>query len=383
LQEASTSTCSDRTLLALYTTGSRLVRRAQDLALPEPETQVRLADELLWVAAQIMGLRGEFPLAYDEGMSESVRAASPKESLKVLSARLMRPGLASVQTRLTDLETRLNDGLHQLHVAIDKTAADRVKYDSELEYWRYLVKRGGARADFGDDFEIVFGRWTRLRLLKLGQFLGLPDEGNLGDIDDWCRDRSVVEIGAGPSPAVAAARRGWRRCVAVDPLARGYAEEGLVPASCQHVIYIEAPGERIPLAAGFADVVVCENCLDHVSDPAEVVREMRRLLAPGGYLWLFVDLSDHQDHMHPHPMNVEKLRRLLAGFETVREDISDHRAHPEAYGGYRVLCRRPPSDAATLPAHAAPAQQRPMRSPESPAESGDIDVKWPKSTHAE
>lgn len=263
-------------------------------------------------------------------------AKGAKQTLKHLSMRLMRPGLLSVHERLNEMERRIV----KLHGAVDQNAADRLKYDSELEYWRYLVKRGGAEKDFGEAFEVVFARWMRRRLERLGKFLGLPAIGQLGDIDEWCRGRSVVEIGAGPYPAVAAALQGWKRCVAVDPIARGYVEEDLVPASCGHVVYIEAPGERIPLPNGFADVVICENCLDHVTDPASVIREIDRLLAPGGYLWIFVDLSEHQDHMHPHPMSEAKMRRLLSRFELMRVDVSSHKAHPEAYGGFRALARK-------------------------------------------
>ena len=89
--------------------------------------------------------------------------------------------------------------------ALFSSMLDRIKYDSELEYWRYLVKRGGAEKDFGEPFEVVFGRWMRRRIEKLGVFLGLPEIGLAGDVDDWCASRSVVEIGAGPYPAVAAA----------------------------------------------------------------------------------------------------------------------------------------------------------------------------------
>lgn len=214
-----------------------------------------------------------------------------------------------------------------------------MKYDSELQYWRYLVKGGGAQKDFGDSFERVFGNWQRNRIRKLANFMGVPED----QIDDWCRERSALEIGSGPYPAVAAARKGWKKCVAVDPIARGYVEEGLVPECCSHVVFVAAKGERIPLPSAFADVLICENCLDHVSDPPAVVREMFRLVKPGGLLWFFVDLSNHVDHMHPHAMNEQKVRGFLerGGFVAVREEVSNHKAHPQAYGGLRGLYRRP------------------------------------------
>lgn len=256
----------------------------------------------------------------------------------------MRPGLAPVRDDLSRLNASLDEARARLarveeHLSLD--ARDQVKYESELEYWRWLIKKGGSEKDFKQPFDVIFGRWQRERLIKLGVFLGLVAAPEPGCIDDWCATRSVVEIGAGPYPSIAAAQRGFKRCVAVDPIARGYVEEELVPAAASHVIYIEAPGERVPLPTGFADLVINENCLDHVRDPESVVAEMHRLLKPGGHLWLFVDLSNHQDHMHPHPMNEQKIRGLLRRFETLREEVSSHKAHPEAYGGYRVLARKP------------------------------------------
>jgi hypothetical protein len=79
-----------------------------------------------------------------------------------------------------------------------------------------------------------------------------------------------------------------------------------------------------------------------VSDPGAVLGEIRRLLRDGGLLWLLVDLSNYSDHMHPHPFNEERVRGLLnqAGFEPVKDRVSDHKSHPKAYGEYRGLLRK-------------------------------------------
>jgi SAM-dependent methyltransferase len=272
--------------------------------------------------------------------------------------RALRPGLAPLSDRLESLGHELDGragalsrevaglresvGVIQTH--LDVVDSDRHKYDSELEYWRWLIKRGGSEQGFGGPFAEVFARWTRNRMIKMGEFLGLPAAGEPGDIDDWARTRSVVEIGAGPFPLIASAHKGWLRCVAVDPIARGYVEEDLVPPAARHVVYVAARGESIPLPSASADLVVIENCLDHVRDPGQVLREIHRLLAPGGLLWIFVDLSNHVDHMHPHAMNEEKVRGLLrtGGFGVLRDEVTSHKAHPEAYGSYCGLLRRQP-----------------------------------------
>lgn len=257
-----------------------------------------------------------------------------RRSLKGVIAKAMKPGVMPLANRLDRLEARLGQ--------LDRDAR---KYRGELDYWRWLILQGGSEKEHGESYEAVFGRWQRHRLLHLGSWLGLEGvraDGTAG-IDDWAAERSVIEIGAGPYPSIAQTRRGWKRAVAVDPLARGYVEEGLLPKSpiCDDVVYIEAPGESIPLAGNFADLVIIENCLDHVSDPASVCAEILRLLKPGGMIWFFVDFSDHADHMHPHPMNEARVRELLRDFQMVAEEFTPHKAHPMAWGAYRGLWRKP------------------------------------------
>jgi SAM-dependent methyltransferase len=291
-----------------------------------------------------------------------------KNPLKRLAARLMRPGLQDVGRRLDRIERVLDQCAARLdHGGGARPAqppADLSKYDGEIAFWRELVRGGLSERQFGQPFAALFGGWARQRIEYLGEYLGLPKEasngappsGGYAPIDAWCSKRSVVEIGAGPYPSIAAAALGWKRAVAVDPLARRYVEEGLVPDACSSVVYIEAPGEVIPLPAGFADIVVNENCLDHVSDPAAVVSEMFRLLRPGGYLWLYVDLSNYSDAMHPHPMSEQSLHRLLRDFAFLRGEVFQGKAHPEAYGAYRGLWQKPagaPSLSVTIPAQTA------------------------------
>lgn len=271
------------------------------------------------------------------------------KALRPLAAKVMRPGVRSIHQRLDRIERVVGVEADEAH-----------KYSSELQFWRWLIRQGGSEKQYGDSFEVVFGRWQRQRLIKLSEWLFLPVQGQPGDIDDWCAARSVVEIGAGPYPSVAAAKRGWMRCVAVDPIAKGYSEEGLLPAAAEGVVYIQAPGERIPLPAGFADLVINENCLDHVASPERVVAEMHRLLKPGGFLWFFVDLSHHRDHMHPHPMDEDSVRGLFRAFSLVHAEVSAHKAHPEAYGSIRALFRKPDDGRGSMPSSMYRAVEQPI-----------------------
>lgn len=267
-----------------------------------------------------------------------------KALVKSFAVRAIRPGLAGVEERLARLESRLEQ----------MTGGAPTKYADELAWWRWLIKTEDGRRSIPGPFEQVFGAWQRDRLRDLGRCLGLESDDEL---DAWCARQSAVEIGAGPYPALAAAPL-WRRAVAIDPLARGYADEGLLTPAAAHVVYIDATGERIPLPAAFADVVIIENALDHVTDPAAVLAEIWRVLRPGGVLWLLVDLSNYRDALHPHPFDEARARLLLgnAGFEIVSARASAHKSHPKAYGEFRALARRPDAEQRRMDAEPRPAR---------------------------
>ena len=280
--------------------------------------------------------------------------------------RFMRPGLVDVTHRLERIELTLSEvksgagsknafgqwrgGLHGHAVDAHGRHLPHLtaKYRDELAFWQHLVKHDAKRA-LGGTFEEVYGRWQRERLDELASFLGLRGAGELAS---WCAARSVVEIGAGPYPSIAAAH--WKRAVAIDPLADGYTSEDLLPKDCfcDEVTYLASPGESVPLPSGFADIVVIENCLDHVDEPRAVVKEIWRLLKPGGMMWLLVDLMNYSDHMHPNPFSEVTLRALLAseGYGVVKDRISDHKSHPQAYGEYRGLLVKPHAASENTPA---------------------------------
>jgi SAM-dependent methyltransferase len=75
-----------------------------------------------------------------------------------------------------------------------------------------------------------------------------------------------------------------------------------------------APVERLPLDDSSFDLVLCTQVLEHADDPAQAVRELRRVLKPGGR----VLASTHGVQVyHPDPVDLwrwthEGLRRLFA-----------------------------------------------------------------------
>lgn len=78
----------------------------------------------------------------------------------------------------------------------------------------------------------------------------------------------------------------------------------------------------LPFAGACADAVLCTEVMEHVPDPAAIIAEVRRVLAPGGHLILSVPFTWHiHDEPHDYWRFTEYGLRLVlerGGFE-VRE----------------------------------------------------------------
>lgn len=99
---------------------------------------------------------------------------------------------------------------------------------------------------------------------------------------DWAGKR-VLDLGcAGGFMAEAMARKG-ALVTGVDPaekaiaVARAHAQRAGLP-----IAYSVGVGEELPYADAVFDVVVCVDVLEHVRDLDQVIREIHRVLRPGG-----------------------------------------------------------------------------------------------------
>lgn len=75
------------------------------------------------------------------------------------------------------------------------------------------------------------------------------------------------------------------------------------------------PAEALPVGDASFDVVLCTQVLEHAEDPAQVVRELRRVLAPGGR----VLASTHGTWVY-HPSPVDFWRWTQPGLQRLFED---------------------------------------------------------------
>jgi SAM-dependent methyltransferase len=110
----------------------------------------------------------------------------------------------------------------------------------------------------------------------------------------------VLDVGCGPKPYYPFFAERASEYVGVD----------VVPHPAADLV---GPVEALPVDDGSFDIVLCTQVLEHCDDPAQAVRELRRVVAPGGR----VLASTHGVQVyHPSPQDYWRwthtgLRRLF------------------------------------------------------------------------
>ena len=100
------------------------------------------------------------------------------------------------------------------------------------------------------------------------------------------KDARVIEVGSGAHGLIFCFESDRR--VGVDPLAVDY--RGLFPGWQRRAQTVAAVGESLPFRDHSFDVVICDNVVDHAESPPQIVRELVRILAPGGLLYFTVNI---------------------------------------------------------------------------------------------
>jgi SAM-dependent methyltransferase len=96
----------------------------------------------------------------------------------------------------------------------------------------------------------------------------------------------VLEVGSGAHGLIF--YFGAQHGIGVDPLAVSY--RSLFPRWQSCAPTVAAVGESLPFPDQSFDVVICDNVVDHAESPARIVRELARILAPGGLLYFTVNV---------------------------------------------------------------------------------------------
>jgi SAM-dependent methyltransferase len=97
---------------------------------------------------------------------------------------------------------------------------------------------------------------------------------------------SILEVGCGEGVAFDLLRRRFpdARLMGVDIDADSVAAARCTARQLGDIPVYLADASRLPLADGAADLIFCHQLLHHATDPARVLGELHRVLAPGGWL---------------------------------------------------------------------------------------------------
>lgn len=160
-------------------------------------------------------------------------------------------------------------------------------------------------------------------------------------------DGRVLDVGCGKGSFLRAFARlhpSWR-CVGVEPSR----EEAELARQNGGIEVIEGMFGSVPLEADSFDLIAIMHVLEHVSRPVETLRELHRLLRPGGRVFIEVpnpcDLNMFYDLLlfeHLHHFTPETLAWLAMreGFEIASHERST------SYGAQRLIARKLPAKAA-------------------------------------
>ncbi|HET7170686.1 MAG TPA: class I SAM-dependent methyltransferase [Gaiellales bacterium] len=132
----------------------------------------------------------------------------------------------------------------------------------------------------------------------------------------------VVEIGCGEGRAFELYPQQVEQVLAVepDPTARAAASERAADAPVP-VEVVEGFAERLPAADAAFDAAVCVWVLCSVPDPASALREVRRVLTPGGELAVYEHVRSPRAPFRAlqHALDALFWTRSLGGCRTTRD----------------------------------------------------------------
>ncbi len=177
-----------------------------------------------------------------------------------------------------------------------------------------------------------FDRWApRYEEDRRSRFIATLQRESVAALDLQPSDR-FLDVGCGTGAAVREAATVVERAAGADLSPAMLARAGQLAEGLPNVEFIEAQSDDLPFDDGAFTAVLCTTSFHHYPDPDAALREMARVLEPGGRLVigdpstdrLTVRMADPflrlTDRSHVHMYRVRELAGLLyrAGFSRVR-----------------------------------------------------------------
>ena len=166
----------------------------------------------------------------------------------------------------------------------ERLSDDGALKDDQIRLRQVLLER---RADNASFFGRVGADWQMIRRELFGS--GFTEEALLGLLPgNW----SVADLGCGSGDASARLAPVVDHVIAIDrePAMLEAAQKRL--EGCDNVTFLEASLGQLPLESGTLDAAVMILVLHHQEHPGKIIKEVFRVLKPGGRL-VIVDMLSH------------------------------------------------------------------------------------------
>jgi len=183
------------------------------------------------------------------------------------------------------------------------TGSLRPKQIKELNFW-LNIRKNRWRGFTPEEWRIAHIHFKQYSLMYINR--------NIGDLEN----KVVVEVGCGPAGIIPYLKN--TTAIGVDPLIDEYKK--MWNLSNDKVKYICSEIETFKTDIQ-ADVVICWNVLDHVSDIELATKKLFDMLKPDGELWFMINLEDTSgswkvvkgsaDSAHPYRFNAISISKLM------------------------------------------------------------------------
>jgi len=139
-----------------------------------------------------------------------------------------------------------------------------------------------------DYFEQVSSEWDSMRKALYGDEVrdAIVSAASIGPGD------IVLDVGAGTGFLTEAASKAAGKVIALD-MSKSMTDEAISKLAGRNVEFKIGSVERIPLGDSSVDAAIGNMFLHHCPDPEKAVREMSRVLRPGGRI-VFADMQEHE-----------------------------------------------------------------------------------------
>jgi ArsR family transcriptional regulator len=184
-----------------------------------------------------------------------------------------------------------------LWVAVrDLSRAEGAGPEAEEDARRLQSVLAERREDALGYFGRVAGQWDDVRTDLFGSRFTLH-----GLLHLLSREWTVADLGCGTGNASELLAPLVRKVYAVDQSAPMLAAAKRRLEGARNVEFLAGELTELPLPAASCDAAVCVLVLHHVEKPEAALREMRRVLRPGGRA-LVVDMVEHDRAIYRHSM---------------------------------------------------------------------------------